>query len=94
MITKYMDYCLVCGKKKTDMHHLVYGNAKRKLADEDKLIAPCCRECHEAFHQDKAMQVMSHVVGQLLYERDRCAEGNTVDEARALFRNRYGVSYL
>ena len=94
MITKYMEYCMICGKPKTDVHHLVYGNAKRRLADEDKLVAPCCREHHEMFHQDKEMQVMSHIVGQLLYERDRCAEGKTIDEARSLFRQRYGISYL
>lgn len=94
MITKYMDYCIVCGKPKADIHHLVFGNSRRKWADEDKLVAPCCREHHEAFHQVKEMQVMSHIVGQLLYERDRCAEGHTVDDARAMFRQRYGVSYL
>lgn len=94
MITKYFDYCFVCGKPKTDVHHLVFGNSKRKCADQDKLVAPVCREHHEMFHNKKEMQVMSHVIGQLLYERDRCASGLTVDEARESFRRRYGISYL
>ena len=94
MITKYEDFCIICAKPKTDVHHLVFGNSKRRLADEDNLTCPCCRVHHEMFHKGKEMQVMSHIAGQLLYERDRCAEGATVEEARAMFRQRYGVSYL
>lgn len=94
MITKYEDYCLICGKPKTDIHHLVFGNAKRRIADTDGLTMPLCREHHEAMHNDKAMQVMSHIVGQLYYERNKCANGLAPDEAREDFRRRYGVSYL
>ena len=94
MITKYQDYCLICGKPRTDIHHLVFGNAKRRLADHDGLTMPCCRECHEKMHNDKAMQVMSHIAGQLLYERNYCAAGSTPEDAREHFRYRYGTSYL
>ncbi len=94
MITKYQDYCLICGKPRTDIHHLVFGNAKRRLADEDDLTMPLCREHHEAMHNDKAMQVMSHIAGQLLYERNYCAAGSTPEDAREHFRYRYGTSYL
>lgn len=94
MITKYEDYCIICGKPKTDVHHLVFGNAKRRLADADALTMPLCRDHHEQMHNDKAMQVMSHIVGQLFYERNMCAQGLTPDEAREEFRRRYGVSYL
>lgn len=94
MITNYTDYCIICGKPKTEVHHLVYGNAKRRLADSDNLCAPLCREHHESMHNSKEMQVMSHIVGQLFYERNMCASGLTTDEARDEFRKRYGVSYL
>ena len=94
MITKYEDYCIICGKPKTDVHHLVFGNAKRKLADADSITAPLCREHHEAMHKSKEMQVMSHIVGQLFYERNMCATGVDPDNARESLRKRYGVSYL
>ena len=94
MITEYQDYCLICGRPKTDVHHLVFGNAKRRLADADALTMPLCREHHEAMHNNKGMQVMSHITGQLFYERNLCAQGFTPDEARENFRTRYGVSYL
>lgn len=94
MITKYEDYCLVCGKPRQHVHHLVFGNAKRRLADTDGLTIPLCMDCHEKMHNVKEMQVMSHIVGQLFYERNMCAAELTPDEAREEFRKRYGVSYL
>ena len=94
MITNYSDFCIICGKPKTDVHHLVFGNSKRKWADADELTAPLCREHHESMHRSKEMQVASHIIGQLFYERNMCAAGRSVDEARESFRNRYGVSYL
>ena len=93
MITNYADYCNLCGKPTTDVH-LVFGNAKRRLADQDGLTIPLCRNCHEQMHRGKEMQVMSHIVGQLFYERNKCAEGMTPDEAREDFRRRYSTSYL
>lgn len=94
MITEYSDFCLICGKPKTDIHHLVFGVAKRRLADTDGLTMPLCREHHEAMHNDKGMQVMSHIVGQLLYERNYCTAGVELEDAREHFRHRYGKSYL
>ena len=93
MITDYKDYCLLCGKPRTDIHHLVFGNSKRKLADEDGLTIPLCREHHESMHNDKAMQAMSHILGQILYERNMCAQNYGVEAAKESFRLRYGKSY-
>lgn len=94
MITEYSDYCIICSKPRTDIHHLCWGNAKRTLADADAMTVPLCRKHHEAMHNTKEMQVMSHIVGQLYYERNMCASGMTPEEARESFRKRYDVSYL
>lgn len=91
MITNYTDYCIFCGKQKDDTHHLVFGRANRKLSDEDDLTVPVCREHHEFLHKNDKV---SRIIGQLAYERDRCAEGYGVDAARESFRLRYGKSYL
>lgn len=93
MITAYKDYCSICGKPKTDIHHMIFGS-KRALADADDLTMPLCRLHHEMVHKQKEMQVMSHIAGQLLYERNKCAEGYGTDAARESFRLRYGKSYL
>lgn len=91
MITNYTELCIFCYQPKQDTHHLVFGRANRKLSDADGLTVPVCRECHELLHKhDK----ISKVIGQLAYERDRCAEGYGVGAARESFRQRYGKSYI
>jgi len=94
MITKYEDYCLICGKPREHVHHLVFGIAKRRLADTDGLTIPLCSEHHEHIHNDKGMMAMSRICGQLYYEKCMCAAGMSPDEARESFRKRYSISYL
>ena len=86
-----MEYCAICGKPKDDVHHLVFGTANRKLATEDKLTIPLCRDHHEFMHK---YSTISRIIGQLMYERDKCAEGHSIEAARQSFRLRYGKSYL
>ena len=93
MITEYADYCILCNRPRTDIHHCVFGVGRRNLADEDGLTMPLCDSCHRAIHQGK-MQTLSKIIGQLLYERNKCAEGMTVEEARLSFQRRYFESYL
>lgn len=99
MITQYKDYCLFCGKPREAEHHLIFG-PDRKKADEDGLTAPACNDCHNMGAKDKKIhgnimaEKMSKIIGQLVYEKRRVAEGMTEDEAREDFRGRYDKSYL
>lgn len=93
MITKYEGMCIICGKRATDCHHLLYGTANRKLSDQDDLTIPLCKEHHlgdKSVHKQKELMIMAQIIGQLAYEKKRCAEGMTEDEARESFRMRYG----
>ena len=97
MITNYNDFCIICGRPRTDMHHCFKGNKHRNLADADELLLPLCHEHHlgnMSVHKNKEMLVMSQIIGQLAYERDKCAEGYGVDAARESFLIRYGKNYL
>lgn len=94
MITEFNELCAICNKQATDVHHLIFGTAKRRLADEDGLTIPLCREHHEMIHRNKELQMMSEIAGQLAYEKDKCAEGWLPAEARVDFMVRYGRSYL
>lgn len=97
MITDYNDYCIICGKPRTDMHHCFKGHKHRHLADDDELLLPLCREHHEgkmSVHNNKEMLVLSQIIGQLAYEKERCLEGYGEEAARESFRIRYGKSYL
>ena len=107
MITKYNDFCLICGSPRTDMHHCFKGTKQRHLADADGMIIPLCQEHHTgnmSVHQKKELNVLCEIIGQLAWEREYLIEQMILpfddshdeisDNARNAFRSRYGRSYL
>ena len=40
------DYCFICGRYGTEIHHCLYGSANRKLADKYKLVVGLCQPHH------------------------------------------------
>lgn len=101
MLIDSKEICPMCHRRYADLtHHLIFGSAKRRLADEDKLTIEICDYCHtmgqvkERIHDNTAAEALSRMLGQAIYERDRAAEGLTLDEARKKFIERYGISYL
>lgn len=97
MITNYNNYCIICGRPRTDMHHCLKGNKHRQLATEDGLLLPLCKEHHEgnmSVHNKKELNVLCEIIGQLAYEKKKCSEGYSEEAARDSFRLRYGKSYL
>ena len=86
-----MEYCALCNKQKDDTHHLVFGISNRKLSDEDGLVIPVCREHHEMLHKNARV---SKIIGQLMYERNKCAEGYGLGAARESFMIRYGKNFM
>ena len=40
------DYCFVCGRYGTEIHHVCYGNPNRRLADKYKLVVGLCYAHH------------------------------------------------
>ena len=95
---RYKDYCFFCGTPVTNgEHHLLFGRS-RKLAEEDGLKVPTCDNCHligkllERIHDNPMAEKLSKMLGQAFYERNECAKGATIDEAREKFRRRYGFS--
>jgi ribosomal protein S14 len=94
MLTKYNNICVICGRPKQDIHHLVFGRGLRELADEDNLTAPLCRMCHDEIHNNGVASGLSKIVGQLLFEMEQVKKGVPQETAREQFRKRYGRSYL
>ena len=93
-ITDYNKYCIFCGHQTHDTHHLEFGWANRKLADEDNLVIPVCRTCHDFIHNSEEGTLFSKMLGQALYELNYCAQKPEILEARQSFRSRYGKSYF
>lgn len=102
MITKYNDYCLICGSP-AEHHHIFKGNKQRKLSDEDGLIIPLCKEHHTgnmSVHNKKELNILVEIIGQLAFERQwiinqtQLPFNDVSEEAREAFRQRYSRSYL
>lgn len=92
LITDYPQICALCGRPTEAKHHLIFGTAMRKLADEDGLVLPVCNNCHnmgkleERIHGNAAAEKLSKMLGQAIYE------GHIGD--REAFRKRYGKSFF
>ncbi len=101
---RFFDYCMICGSPREETHHVIEGTANRRLSDEDKLVIPLCRRHHNesgmSVHHNKEMKVMSHIIGQLAWEKAYIVEKRGLpmddieEEAREAFRKRYGQSFL
>lgn len=89
--------CAICGHKtfKTadHLHHLIPGSARRKKADKYNLVLPLCASCHEEIHTSSQI-ILSKYLGQMMFERDRVAEGKTLSQARGEFMREFGENYL
>lgn len=92
--SEFMGVCACCDKPKQELHHLVFGRGMRNLADQDKLIIPCCSECHRKIHESGVAGQLSKMLGQLEFELQQVEKGVSQGEARVKFRARYGRSYL
>lgn len=91
---------MFCGKPCFSEHHLLFGTGIRPLAEQDGIKAPICEQCHtsgkviERIHDNPMAEKLSKIAGQLAFEKRKCAEGFSEDDAREIFRKRYGRSYL
>jgi hypothetical protein len=94
IVTEYDDICFFgCGRPAECEHHLIFGNGRRELAEQDGLKVPSCNCCHNLatkpinrVHENSMAEKLSKMLGQAVYE----AKIGTREE----FRLRYGISYL
>ena len=106
-VTEYNRYSAFSGSPAECQHHLIFGNGRHKLADEDGLIIGLLNKEHNAsetgtkdqVHWNPAAEKLSKIAGQLAWERnyliDKLGDFDEVSrEAREAFRKRYGESYL
>ena len=109
MITKYEQFCAICNRPASEVHHLVYGTSGRNISDFEDLTVPLCQLCHRKIHEGEKAKpndgfnrygVMSKIIGQACYERDYIIKKtelpfwNAQEEARESFRHLFGKSFL
>jgi hypothetical protein len=86
------EYCFLCKKRDvylygTEVHHMIFGVAKRKLADQDGLTVHLCNYHH----------VMLHRHGDYKEELQQLAEKTWLEHYNKSvedFIQRYGKNYL
>ena len=63
--------CVICGNPEVHIHHVIYGTANRKIADEYGYTIPLCREHHlgkEGIHHNRELVLSWKRIAQELYE--------------------------
>lgn len=107
-VTNYEQYSAFSGTPSECKHHLIFGGALRKLADEDGLYIGLTNAEHNLspkgtinqIHGNPAAEHLSKIAGQLAFERNYLIDkyelpfDNWGEEAREAFRQRYGKSYI
>ena len=92
-----MRICEICGRPAECTHHLLFGFAIRKIADEDGITMDLCNACHNfgryRIHDNPTAERLSKMLGQERWEKQKIAEGMTPDQARDAFIERYGRSW-
>lgn len=103
IISRYPDYCIICGKP-AEGHHCPYGTSNRAISDRDMLVIPLCSEHHRdgklSAHRCHEVDVLLHIISQEVWEKKYIIEkaglsfDDVEEEARKEWRKRYGQSWI
>lgn len=86
------EFCFLCKRnglkvKGTDVHHMVFGNSNRKLAEQDGLKCHLCHTHHMRLHQQQEHQLeLKQLAEQVWLEH----YNKTIED----WIKRYGKNYL
>lgn len=89
IIVNDMEHCYVCGSSYIEIHHVIYGNANRRLSDKYGLIVPLCHECHcgrSGAHFNKDLDAHLKKLAQMKFE--------ALYGANTRFQEVFGKNYL
>lgn len=88
IVTEFDSICFLCSNRSQHTHHLVYGNANRRISDKEGLVIPLCESCHRMIHSNSRVGMMSKIIGQLAWELNYVAEREERTDARETFRKK------
>lgn len=84
VFTDDLEHCILCGKKKNDLHE-IFGGRNRLNSIKFNLVIPLCRECHSLNQNNPFFNDHWHKIGQEYFE---CNIGSR-DEFLSKFRKNY-----
>ena len=64
------DYCYICGRYGTEIHHVFFGTANRKLSDKYGMTVGLCYNHHRGkngVHQNRELDLMLKREAQKLF---------------------------
>ena len=61
--------CVICGKKRDNLHEVFYGTGKRQLSMKYGLVLPLCFNCHNKIHSDSNLSILWKVRSQNIFEK-------------------------
>ena len=85
--------CYICARQSDlECHHIIHGNANRKIADKDGLWVYLCHRCHTLLHDKGMHDKRIQAIGQRRWMETFYPD----DEEKALeeWHKRYGKSFL
>ena len=101
IVTDETEYCIFCGNRGGETHHLLFGTYGRKFAEEHGLKVPICAACHtrseylcERIHDNTMAEKLSKMLGQAFYECDKRGQGMSQNDERSEFIREYGQSFI
>lgn len=68
-----MTVCVVCGRPREHVHHVIYGTANRKISDTYQYVIPLCMEHHTGntgIHNNRDMNVYWKQKAQRHFEQN------------------------
>lgn len=68
ILTDDLNHCIICGKKKDNLHEMFFGK-DRVNSMKFNLIIPLCFSCHQEMHKNIEWQEYWHRQGQLMFEK-------------------------
>lgn len=84
VFTDDLEHCILCGKKKNDLHE-VFGGRNRLNSIKYNLVLPLCRECHSLNQSNPFFNDYWHRQGQEYFE----CNISTRDDFIRIFRRNY-----
>lgn len=91
------EYCLICGARATEEHHLLFGSSRAK-AELYGIKIPICASCHtmgnSRIHDNPVGERLSKMLGQAIFEREMALKGADREECKRLFLEEFDMFYL
>lgn len=69
IITHNLDKCVICGKKRDNLHEIFFGAGKRQLSIKYGCVIPLCYQCHIRIHKDSVLSIIWKVKCQEMFEK-------------------------